>query len=283
MSGKTRHPLLQSSISGVRRFSRSVRRAAYTGSLNSVSADSYLKRYTSKRDIASLSAAATCEMERAFYRHQGRPMVKWQNYLPTYEKLLTPYRAGFPLPGGGTRPLRMLEIGVFKGGSLEFWRGVLGAEARICGIDIDERCRELSTPDLPVHIGSQTDPAFLRRVVDELGGLDIVLDDGSHRQSHMRSSFETLFPLADGGLYIVEDTHSSYWPEFEGGLRRSSSFTEYCKRIVDDINGWYHEGSSMLPWARDDIFSVMFFNGIIAIEKRRQSEPQIITVPDGTG
>lgn len=280
MSRKNRHPLVQSSLAGVRSVSRAVRRSIHSGSFASVAASTYLERYTYDGDIAPLANAATSDLERQFYRHSGRPVVKWQHYLPIYEKLLAPYRDGSRQPDGKLRPLRMLEIGVFQGGSLQFWRTVLGPEARICGIDIDERCRELSTSDLPVRIGSQADGAFLREVVKELGGVDVVLDDGSHRQAHIRASFDALFPLlSDGGLYIVEDTHACYWPEFGGGVRRGSSFTEHCKRLVDDINGWYHEKSPARANARDEIESVTFFNGIIAITKKRQATPRIVKVP----
>ena len=35
-----------------------------------------------------------------------------------------------------------------------------------------------------------------------------------------KASFNALWPqLSDGGLYIVEDTHSGYWPGFGGGYR----------------------------------------------------------------
>jgi hypothetical protein len=53
-----------------------------------------------------------------------------------------------------------------------------------------------------------------------MGGLDIVIDDGSHIASHQRKSFETLFPLLDPeGIYIVEDLPTAYFRgQFEGGV-----------------------------------------------------------------
>ncbi len=52
-----------------------------------------------------------------------------------------------------------------------------------------------------------------------MGGVDVVLDDGSHIATLQRISFEALFPmLPDGGLYIIEDTHTAYWPLMEGEL-----------------------------------------------------------------
>ena len=48
-----------------------------------------------------------------------------------YDRYLAPYRAG-------TAPLRMLEIGVSKGGSLWLWRRVFGERLTLFGIDIDQ-------------------------------------------------------------------------------------------------------------------------------------------------
>ena len=43
-------------------------------------------------------------------------------------------------------------------------------------------------------IGSQADAAFLESVVAEMGGLDVVLDDGSHRMEHIKASFDGAVP-----------------------------------------------------------------------------------------
>ena len=104
----------------------------------------------------------------------------------------------------------MIEIGVFEGGSLDMWQRYLGADASIVGIDINPGCADRVDPPNVVHIGSQADRAFLEGVVAEFGAPELILDDGSHIARHQRASFEILFPLLqDGGLYIIEDTHTS--------------------------------------------------------------------------
>ena len=109
----------------------------------------------------------------------------------------------------------MLEIGVFMGGSLALWRKFLGPDAVIFGIDINPSCIAFDGQFACVRIGSQDDPQFLRSIVAEMGGIDVVLDDGSHIASHQRASFDLLFPLlSDGGHYIVEDMHTAYWRSF---------------------------------------------------------------------
>ncbi len=93
----------------------------------------------------------------------------------------------------------MLEIGVSKGGSLALWRKALGDRATIFGIDIDPKCAEFDGKFAKVRIGSQADASFLKSVVDEMGGVDLVLDDGSHVASHQRASFEgsSLFQVGE--------------------------------------------------------------------------------------
>ena len=49
-----------------------------------------------------------------------------------------------------------------------------------------------------VRIGSQADPAFLNSVVAEMGGIDVLIDDGGHMASHQRASFDFLFPRLTG-------------------------------------------------------------------------------------
>ena len=164
-----------------------------------------------------------------FYEHEGRPINKWTHYLAHYARFFSRFR---------NTPVRMLEIGVFEGGSLELWRRYLGPEATIFGIDIDPACASKVEEPNQVRIGSQDDPEFLRSVVEEMGGVDLVLDDGSHKGNHIITSFRALFPiLADGGLYVIEDMHDDYseWP----GTRRNQSL-EFIKRLIDDLHLHFH-------------------------------------------
>ncbi|MDB5697010.1 MAG: hypothetical protein JWN21_2553, partial [Sphingomonas bacterium] len=179
----------------------------------------------SKDEEAAFLANPQSDLETVFAKHQGRTVHKWVHYLPVYERAFAAYR--------GKKNLVLLEIGVSLGGSLEVWREYFGDNATIAGIDLDERCRQRFDPPNRVFIGSQADPDFLRKTVEEIGTPDIVIDDGSHVASHQRISFETLFPLlASDGVYIIEDTHTAYWKTtFEGGYRRPENIIEYCKAI----------------------------------------------------
>jgi len=197
-------------------------------------------------------------LEEIFYAHQGRGADKWTHYLPFYDRAFGPYRG---------IPIRMLEIGVCMGGSLELWRKFFGPEAVLFGVDIDPACASRVNPPNQVRIGSQDDPEFLRKVVAEMGGLEVVLDDGSHVASHQQTSFEVLWPLLNpGGLYVIEDMHTSYWPQWEGGLRRPGTAIELVKQLIDDMHGWYHSEDERFA-ARDEMGSILIADSIVAIRK----------------
>jgi hypothetical protein len=164
------------------------------------------------------------------------------------------------------------------------WRNYFGPDAVIFGIDIDESCRQYDGLAGQVRIGSQADSDFLRSVVSEMGGLDVVIDDGSHVAGHQRASFETLFPLLDGnGVYICEDTMTAYQRGYyEGGLGRKNTFIEVSKQVVDDINSDFHRGTPSLPEANRLIDGVHFYQGMIVIEKRPQPRPSHMMIPPET-
>ncbi len=122
-----------------------------------------------------------CELENIFVSNNEHGMPKWVHYLSTYDKHLNRYRG---------RPFKMLEIGVFDGGSLNMWRKYFGNEAVIFGIDILPECASKAVPPNQIRIGSQDDPEFLARVVGEMGGLDVVLDDGCHLGRYQIASFK---------------------------------------------------------------------------------------------
>ena len=202
------------------------------------------------------------------------------NYCNKYEKWL---------PFNRLDEITILEIGVQTGSSL-----FLGKEfypnSTVIGIDIDKRCKlyEDSAKKIFVEIGSQIDLDFLSRISEKWGSFDMILDDGSHINSHVITSFNKLFhSVKPHGVYIIEDCCTSYWGgEFEGGFRKPGSTVEFFKNLVDDVNfnGCLHEDPDLFVYARKeeplmkkirekeinirtDIESVNFMNSIIILTK----------------
>jgi hypothetical protein len=261
------------------RLYRLVERAKFGQRVKTFSPSAQMARYAApdQPDIAALAADSNSDFGRRFYAHDGRLAHKWHHYLAIYDRIFAPYRTGFVDAEGKRRPLRFLEIGVAQGGSLQLWRPFLGADAVIFGIDINPECKAVDNGDVHVRIGSQADPDFLRSVVAEMGGVDVVLDDGSHIASHQRVSFDTLFPLlSNHGLYAVEDLQTSYWRRWEGGYKQRNTFIEYSKQLIDDMHAWYHPYAPKITAAHEEIFAITWFDSLLAIEKRLKTQPMHI-------
>ena len=115
------------------------------------------------------------------------------------------------------RRLNLIEIGIggyddpaAGGASLRMWKRFF-PRGRIFGIDLHDKSA-LEERRITTFCGSQADSEFLRDVVRRIGRIDIVIDDGSHRNEHVLEIIRVLFPLlAPGGVYVVEDTQCSYW------------------------------------------------------------------------
>jgi Methyltransferase domain len=176
------------------------------------------------------------------------------------------------------RPVRMLEIGVLGGGSLDIWQRYLGPDAQIVGIDISPQFAVLN-PDFQVHIGDQADAGFIAEVNAQSGPFDIVVDDGGHEMHQQIGSFEALYPLlAEGGCYIVEDTCTSYWDSFQAGVNVPGTFIEYVKDLIDDLNGDFHGG--VTEFTRSTT-SMHVYQGMVAFEKQRNDPTQYLLSVNG--
>jgi hypothetical protein len=146
----------------------------------------------------------------------------------------------------------------------------LGPFAQIVGIDIVEACKGFEEDQIAVRIGSQADAGFLDSVLEEFGPPDVVLDDGSHVMSHIRATFEHLYPrMSSSGVYMVEDLHTAYWDEYEGGLRREGSFIEQCKALIDELNADHARGALPPTAFTRSTLSMHFYDSAVVFERGR--------------
>ena len=195
-----------------------------------------------------------------YAENKGTVVHKWHHYLPLYDRYFSPYRRS---------NIRFLEIGVSEGGSLHMWRSYFGAEATIFGVDINPNCAQFDGVAGQVRIGSQADPAFLAAVVAEMGGVDVVLDDGSHHMDHVRASLKTLFPLLSiGGLYMIEDLHTAYWRSYGGSFTGKENFFSDLKTMIDDMHHWYHPGEISNPDLAASMAGLHVHDSIVVIDKQ---------------
>ncbi len=212
---------------------------------------------------------------------------KWNPYLfgERYQQHFAPLR---------TKKLKILEIGVggyndpqSGGNSLKMWKKYF-PNSLIYGIDIADKS-SLQENRIKIFQGSQDDEYFLKRVIEEVGQFDIIIDDGSHQNSHVIKSFKVLFPaLKPGGIYVVEDTHTSYipsykdfskfsksdspphWAEYGGSLDlyENSTMINFFKRLVDCLSHQEFINPGYLPNYFDkNIVAIHFYRNQIFICK----------------
>lgn len=129
-----------------------------------------------------------------------------------------------------------------KGGeSLKMWAEYF-PKGKITGIDIFNKSF-LNHGRIWTYQGSQDDAMFLNGIILGIGHPDIIIDDASHINPLTIASFEILFPLLKpGGIYVIEDVHTSYWDnitykgtkDLKGDSR--SSVMNYFKNECDALN-----------------------------------------------
>jgi SAM-dependent methyltransferase len=194
-----------------------------------------------------------------FLTNDKRIIHKWKHFFPIYER----HFEGFVY-----KPVTFVEIGCGLGGSLQMWKRYFGPHARIVGIDVNPACKAFEEDQIEVRIGDQSDEKFLQSVIDEVGAPDIVLDDGSHMMSHITATFQFLYPrMTKNGIYLVEDLHSAYWDEFEGGLRKPSTFVELSKNLIDELNADHTRNALPPTDFTKTTLSMHFYDSVVVFER----------------
>lgn len=194
------------------------------------------------------------------------------NYAVLYER----YLQGLPELGA------LLELGVFKGGSLRMWRGWLPLW-KIVGLDIEPKNK---IEGITILEGDQAEPLVTTALGETHGPFDVIIDDASHLSSLTIASFEQLWPfLKPGGWYVVEDTHMAYHEQFYGqrearfnpdqrphGAQRTAM--QFLRRLADEANfdPASKEGDlSLFPrefWLGYEVEEVHFHYNICFVRKR---------------
>ncbi|MBW4437907.1 MAG: polysaccharide pyruvyl transferase CsaB [Pleurocapsa minor GSE-CHR-MK-17-07R] len=205
-------------------------------------------------------------------------LLKQEHYLRFYDQLFRSMQ---------NLPLNILEVGVYKGGSLLMF-GQYFRNARILGVDLNPPesivYSEIENSDLrnrvAVALGSQEDIEFLRTSIAQHfvnQPLDIVIDDASHMYQQSRITFDYVFDhqLKSGGLYIIEDWGAGYWPNWpDGNPDGMHGLPRLIKELVDDVamrdRTLLFEGKRALPVEQElesRIKRITVHPSIVVIEK----------------
>jgi SAM-dependent methyltransferase len=192
--------------------------------------------------------------------------TKWSGYFDVYERYLKKFVGKSP---------RILEIGVLGGGSIELWLKYFGPGTSVVGIDINPDCLKYEySGDVKIVMGNQGDPVFWEEFLATQNKFDVVIDDGSHVMHHQVTTLNNVFPhIKEGGVYICEDTHTSYWPQPWGGVfRGAGTFTEHSKRVTDILNQQHFQGTPIADEVLktyNNLYSVSFYNSMVVMEKEQ--------------
>lgn len=142
------------------------------------------------------------------------------------------------------RPFRLLEIGIggedreTGGASINMWKRIF-PDAKIYAWDIYPK-DELNDAQVQTFIVDQGDRDAIEAFCREYGPFDVIIDDGSHRRSdQLTSLFNLISWVVEGGLYVIEDYFTAYWPVY-GGSTLAVDFLDspirWIKRTVDMVN-----------------------------------------------
>ena len=220
-----------------------------------------------------------------YNQHEGKVSDKWEHYLRVYHRLLTPYR---------DLSISVLEIGIQNGGSLEIWSQFFAKAKKIVGCDISQACGDLifGDPRISIVIGDACAEETKCEIIKQSTSFDLIIDDGSHKSADIVKTFLMYFPLLrEGGLFVVEDLHCSYWQEFEGGLFHPYSSMSFFKIVADLVNQ-EHWGISKAPTslisgfekifdiaAHNEIFSevhsIEFLNSVCVVRKESKANNEL--------
>lgn len=202
----------------------------------------------------------------------------YHNYLNTYEKYFKEFR---DIPG-----LVLWELGIGdinsqnrEGESALVWRDYFTNSPTIYAIDNDPIKVDRLGKEKNVYTRciDQTDSYELPILAAKVQPF-IIIDDASHIQANTIKSFEILFPLLQsGGLYCVEDTVTSYWPDWGGSSDlwdlSANTIMNYMFQLCTTINLKKQETFNppqdypLMTWEKQ-IDSVHFHHSQIIIRKK---------------
>ena len=187
------------------------------------------------------------------FKKAKRFSVKWESYFNVYEKIFEKYRE---------QNITFVEVGVSAGGSLQMWRDFLGTNARIIGIDLNPEAKTLEKDGFEIFIGNQSDPKFWKDFYSKIGNIDILLDDGGHKNiQQINTVHNSIENINDGGLIVVEDTHASYLKEFKNPSY--FSFINFCNKIIENIHRRCAGINKKINLYSKKVHSVSFYESIV--------------------
>ena len=187
---------------------------------------------------------------------------KMMGFFPIYENYLKKFR---------NKKINILEIGVESGNSLRIWSDYF-SKAKIIGLDIEKKDFKIKKSE--IFCGGQADENILKKIINKYKKFDVIIDDGSHINSDVIMSFNFLFPyLSENGLYFIEDTQTSYMPNWGGdavNFNNKKTIMNFIRSLADRM----HYSDFDNPFYRRNFFDgkigfVHIYKNISIIQKKK--------------
>ena len=207
----------------------------------------------SKEDLKIYSNSRLFEI----YKNLDQESLKCISYFQAYEEMFSKFVG---------KEIVFVEIGVLHGGSLFMWKEYFGSKAKIIGIDLNPKAKQLEKYGFDIFIGNQADLNFWKKFYEKVGKIDILLDDGGHDNDQQIITLTESIPfINNGGIIVTEDTHASYLKKH--GNPSMHSFINYSKHLVDVVNSRF-PGTKIKTKNkfRKKLFSVIFYESIVAFK-----------------
>jgi hypothetical protein len=200
------------------------------------------------------------------FNYSPKYSIKWSNYFEIYENLLKRFK---------NKKITLVEVGVGNGGSLFMWRNYFGKKAKIIGVELNPKAKELEKNGFKIFIGDQSTPSFWKSFYKKVGKIDILIDDGGHTNlQQITTLMESINYIKHDGIIVVEDTHTSFMKN--KGFKNPSkfSFINFTSSIVETL----HRRNPMIKKKLNSlsklINSIEYFDSItvIKIAKKKLSK-----------
>ncbi len=82
--------------------------------------------------------------------------------------------------------------------------------------------------------------------------------------------------LQPNGVYLIEDTHTSYWYEYGGGWQREGAVMEFVKAQIDALNAVHTRGEVPVSDITRSTQCIVCYDSIVAFERRPQGIRQTL-------
>lgn len=93
-------------------------------------------------------------------------------------------------------------------------------------------------------------------------------------------SFQELYnAVNDGGVYLCEDNHTSYWKRYGAGYKQPHTFIEYTKNLIDKLHAYHSETSELqVNWFTENTIGIHYYDSIVVFDKKKRNKPSAKTV-----